>query len=232
MSATPRVRPLPRRLMVRLRLVLATSLLVASIPLFAETPCTAQRVVARLDSDSRLAERFDAEAAGKRAALAETCRGTDCRGKIIVEGRLNPELFMPWELMNDLVLAYDDDFHTQTVYRHAWLNRACHLPLPSDFWNRLYVAGQEFFKGWENERLLAATLSSARSSEKASLNARLVLARRDLCVNRARALSAARQTFGDETFDRFLYEAVAPDKSVVGDSTNARMHAWIEGGCQ
>lgn len=199
--------------------------------------------------DERLARRFDKEAMSARNAERETrARATlehfpemkkdfpaekarEESGPTIdvVEGRLTPELYLPWELFNSLLnRAFPPDGQYGSELRRPIEQRAAAaLGFGSDLWDRLATAAGPFLKLQREEDRLRGTHSAASSLNQGDHRVRL-------CRARADALEAAKQVFGEETFLRFLYEAVAPEVQltyVVDENLPDQLRS-IEGGCR
>jgi hypothetical protein len=130
----------------------------------------------------------------------------------VIDGNRNPELFLPWELFDDLLReAYVGPSEARDVIRATFLERATRLSLPSDFWDKLAVAAASRLELIARERELLATRSAADPGSRRRLDAELDQIEGLLCGARIESLRKARVAFGEETFTRFLYVAVAPN---------------------
>lgn len=127
-------------------------------------------------------------------------------------GREHPELFFRFEIFDHLMrVAYSPE--TADAYRAAVASDVRSLGLPDDFWNRVGALAAPYLADEQRER----ELSTARMSLEGR-RAELASVQRRKCADRARAIAAARATFGPDRFDRFLYEVVARDMFSISDT--------------
>ncbi|HEY0144176.1 MAG TPA: hypothetical protein VGF48_25035 [Thermoanaerobaculia bacterium] len=176
----------------------------------------------------------DAELRRLRAEMDEEIGGG--RSGVVVIGKHNPELFMPWELMAHVVgfLADEERF---ARYVPRWADRGAATRLGDDYLPRLQkIVGSVIAAENERERLQLLK-NSGKASNPGAVQAEWSRANASLCPLRAEALAAARAEFGREAFDRFLYEAVAPDVIIIGvvghtAETAVDTSQWIEAGCK
>jgi len=180
-------------------------------------------------TEERLEARYDPQGINQRnlrateewGATPKTLQDEASR-MIRVDGEWNPELFLPWELFQHLVgSGYLGPQEFLEPWREVRMDRARHLPLGERFWQRLETAIGPYLalaraerQGLETPRGLADSTDDADAEVASQL----------LCEARADALEAARQEFGAQTFDRFLYEAVAPG---VGIGHSVDRGPWI-----
>jgi hypothetical protein len=190
--------------------------------------------------DERLAARFDPESMKARAAReAELAKKTAAQfgesfdvspDQHTIDGKIEPELFLPGELFHALLSDAFPDNALQRQEMRSWIEeRAAVIGFGSDFWIRLEKVAASYLK-LRDERNLRALEALARSetfeeSEKDSL------AR---CRALGKALADAKAEFGDEAFLRLLYEAKAPAMSLGYSSTEGLSDRlrFMEGGCQ
>jgi hypothetical protein len=183
-----------------------------------------------LDDETRVARRFNPELAAERAAVAERCRVNGCVGRIVVEGKRNPELLMPWELMSRIPDAYHPDPIWVEHHRHLWAPRVGISPTGM-FWDQLYKAAEEYIATAREIAGLRAQWSAAHEADRPAIETQITEREHTMCWRRADALANARLAFGRCAFDRFLYEAVAPDLHVSSSNETAASTLWVEGGC-
>ena len=194
-----------------------------------------------MDDAQRVKLRFDSLASSVRRsrAIAEGVTvSADEPNRIFVLGSHDPELIMPAELMGMIAVTYATETELGRKYRARWFREGVER-FGDDFWDRLYEAGRPFvdrdlaMRGRLHERSprkAKATADAAAADEDPSGT--------DLCLMRANALAAARQKFGREKFDAFLYEVIAPDAGVIESSSSSGPDAmadaalWVEGGCR
>lgn len=165
--------------------------------------------------EERLAKRFDAiDARERRAAYEDTHRAQlraaaadlesvsfadeSASGAIhqSIDGRRNPELFLPHELFESLMSGLQPDAQRRAAQRqfYAPAIRAAGYD-PETFWSRLAEVAQAY----ANVRYESSGATAAMS-------------RRQRCAERHHALEAARRAFGQDLFERFLYTVIAPTK--------------------
>lgn len=163
------------------------------------------------------------EHAEKRAIAAAThCQG-DCREAIAIDGKRNPELLMPSELMDTLAGAYTgSDLSRRAAVRELWQSRDADLVRLPRFWDRLYDAGRPFFDAWAAYFAVNASIAAAPAEERERLENQRNDIFSSICPLRADALAAAHREFGPEMFNRFLYTAIAPGL-LVHESCGYRM---------
>jgi hypothetical protein len=178
-------------------------------------------------TEERLAMRFDpVEAETRRSAYAATLppRITQASRRplrademvITIDGRRNPELFLPHELFDGLMTGFSPDPAIRDMQRGYYgpgiVSSGFHEDL---FWSQLSSVAAQY---------LDYKYGNSKSSRDASEGCRLADA----------ALRAAREVFGSDQFDRLLYEVVAPLTwmSTVGSASDADELRRVAGGCR
>jgi hypothetical protein len=147
-----------------------------------------------------------------------------------IDGKSEPELFLPGELFTFLL---NDAFHESALHeqemRTSIEERAAVLGFGSDLWVRLEKVTAPYLR-LRDERNLRALAAHARSeahedSEKDSLA---------LCRALAKAFAAAKEEFGEEELLRLLYEVEASTMSLTFGSTEDMSDhlRYREGGCR
>jgi hypothetical protein len=189
--------------------------------------------------EERVASRIDAASAASRVneARAQTEPGrihsdvwNTPRPFDIIAGARHPELFLPYEVFQSLLdgaLRVDDATAAGT---RKTLDPFIHaLGLPGDFWQTVRRQSAPFLSSLQAELDVRGLMF--RGDAKAAQ--RLPALHELTCRTRADALEGLRRTFGRETFDRFLYEAFAPNMGStwlsVPDAETLRREA---GGCR
>jgi len=154
----------------------------------------------------------------------------------VIDGSRDPELLMPWELMNVLLRgvsgnsAYQDDVRSQYkdgIIAAGWK--------PDEFWVAIEEAGTSFIPVARKSRTLLALAATAAPAERPEHERDVQALRIPYCSARVEALRLARAHFGRERFDRFLYTVIAPTMTVSGsvsEETDAARLRFIEGGCR
>jgi len=150
------------------------------------------------------------------------------------DGTTHPELFLPYQVFHELiVMAFAAD------PRSAQLNRAGLNPevekhgLPADFSERLEVIST--VHAADHRAIRDSLAAVGRQSGAARQRAEEILQMKnlDICRSRADALAAARKEFGQERFDRFLYEVIAIHMFTVGDRLpDGELLRQAEEGCR
>lgn len=192
--------------------------------------------VEQLTDSERATRRFDpAAAAARRAqAVADGLIAGNPTGKVIA-GNRNPELLMRVELIDYLAGALGDPTSI-AKYQEKWLARGVVGYLGGDFLNRLRLVAGTYVDAEAQIRALRTQRSAGSEEENPALGAELRRVNDSLCQLRADVLAAGRTTFGRDTFERFLYEVVAPDVLIFtgssGSSPDTTLELWLDGGCQ
>lgn len=189
---------------------------------------TEERIAVRSDESSRAARREVAISAG---LMSPTERVDD-----VVIGTHNPELFLPHEVMERLFGGFHPDTVVRTEYRQKWLARGATQYLGDDFWDKLYAAVRPFIIAKIVEIDTDDEANAMSDQAEREFQQRWFRARSAVCPARARALAAAREAFGRENFDAFLYQAVAPDGVMLTTHSDvAKLPSqwrWEEEGCR
>ncbi len=205
-----------------LKLIRVALILLFAIPLFAQ-----QKQPWEWTTDERLADRFDPQKIHERQE-AYVERFPQLRShpepplspgetRYGIDGARNPELFLPHELFQFLLQAFNGDPEQQAKQMRYFAPRLIKAGFdPQTFWPALQSVSSEYLALRE-----IASHSSAESAEK--------------CRARFAALDAARGMFGAERFDRMLYTAVAPGTALGAGSLSrdpAQQLRWEADGCR
>lgn len=184
----------------------------------------------------RIARRFDLSAAEQRraAAIAAARIARDTKADVVL-GSEDPELLLPWELVDRLANVLGDDVVLET-YRERWTSRGSERYLGDDFVNRLRAALGPLLNAEAKRRALQAELSRDAGNREA-IQAEWSRVNSSICRLRADVLAESHKTFGHKNFQRFLYEVVAPEAVVLTSPSSSpeatiEMWLWIEGNCQ
>lgn len=172
-------------------------------------------------AEARIRERFDPACAAERRS---NMRGTVAKGWIVVDGNTHAHLYMPWELMQALLLQTDPS--KPTLRRDMYREELAAAGLDYDrFWQVLDDGGREFRTLWQSvsddQRRAGGRLPQDDSRRTA------------LCRARAAALDIARSAFGTAEFDRYLYTVVARNR-VMGFNPQTQTPETllrVENGC-
>lgn len=161
--------------------------------------------------DERIAERTNRDRARERVAAARARQPRAEFDEKIVDdfnGRSHPELFLPVQVFEELVMItiVHDTVATQEL-RDAWMAQVISHGLPADFWDRLKTITASYVA---ETHAVHELLRTEHELPEADRRPDLLSARHDaVCRTRADALERARQEFGRERLDRFLYEVMA-----------------------
>lgn len=213
--------------------VIALASLATLAPARSQERPAAERPAHQWPLEERLQRRLDADAAQERIAYALATKRLAQRppiGSIYVDGGANPELLLPWEIFQQLILQGTvAPAPGRSAYRDYLDEARQRLGLPANFWAGLETAAAPLIRSLRDQSQLAEEVQNGKVAGIDSFKE----LQRDDCANRARGLAAARRLFGPERFDRFLYEAVAPTMTIVGDASagDAQRLQWIADGC-
>lgn len=131
-----------------------------------------------------------------------------------IDGRRNPELFLPIELFQIFVSgAFHEDAKGRAIYRQARLE-ASKVALPPDFWTRLEEITHTYVVTLNRARALNGQAATAEGNDRERLRKESQDIQATQCQTLAENLDAARNAFGRQFFDRFLYESVAPGAGI------------------
>jgi hypothetical protein len=190
--------------------------------------------------EERLAARFNPVLAKERAALAqyETAEPDDrektqASSLYTIDGSRNPELFLPSELFESLLNGFENDAAFRKASRERLRDGMQTFGFePDRFWIDLGRVTEKYRS--LNARRIAQIerMQTASAQERRELQRDMEAQGRDLCRARSNALAAARRSFGEETFDRFLYTVVAPGLCISSDPDTPEHVRFLEGGCQ
>lgn len=205
----------------------STSLVVALLfvvtTVFAgDPPATHTKKAWEWTTEERIASRTNAALAADRvramkgsspASRIASNSASGARMTDGIDGNRNPELFLPHELFEILI-------------RHGYVGetwRDYYAPdmlvasnLPADFWDRLEVAAPDYVAGVQRENELLLKMKGATPAERERLQREIASMIPTMCRARIAGLRNARKAFG-ASFDRFLYEHVAPGSSMATD---------------
>lgn len=182
-----------------------------------------ERIARRLDSKS-IRARAPEDKADEYAIL----------GKSVINGRNNPELFMPWELFRDAVdtyLAMPGDWRA----RHKALadDELRVITDPIAFWEAFAKASEPYAAMLRREHMLLVQLNAAAPEDQPALIRQLEEGAEPQCAARARALAAAEKAIGREILYQFLYEIVAVSHtSTTTGHERADQLLFVAGGCR
>lgn len=192
-------------------------------------------------AEERLAERFDPAAMKARSDARQARLGALSKYVLrgierptaggpatdTLNGRETPELFLQWELFDQLVnLGFPQDGTDELTTRALVEDRAAALGLGMDLWQRLEAAASPLL-AWRRAEARRARASGAPDDLTKEQALRL-------CRTRARAMAAAKAELGEGPFLALLYGAVAPtfSRTYVVSEGLADQLRFVEGGCR
>lgn len=192
---------------------------------------TEERLALRLDP---AAIRDRSAAAGDPATGSSGVQVQSQATRFVIDGARDPQLFLPWELFNSLVGSLREDSlrerqrHARDIEAFGWKE--------AEFWSRLTGLTDEYRA--RNARLIERmqAMEAMPPAERRTAEAWLEEENIALCGLRADALARARAHFGAESFERFLYTAVAPHIQIssggTADDRERRRLLFVEAGCR
>jgi hypothetical protein len=186
-------------------------------PAAESAPPAAAKPAWKWTLEERLAARFDAEQQKKRNAadVAEGYTDWDDEHTVTIVGRTHPEVFLPWELFDQLLRSgLAEDLEVRQAMRSVIEERAVALGFGLELWDQLEQLGARFHQ-LKQQRLEDARRGVPSPTAGLSAEERLRLASEGPCGVRAEAFAAALKLWGEEKTLRLLYEAVAPDAFVT-----------------
>lgn len=212
------------------RATVAVALLVLTSPVLASEAEMHRPEPWAWSPEQRIAERFDPQAMKLRIEAVGPQRHLQPNAYVI-DGRLNPELFFPWELM-ELFLAslvnappsrieQKRAMYRQDVEAAGWDYNA--------FWSATDAAATDYVAAFSS--LIEAQTDAKRNGVKVTADTKRL--RNELCRARAAALDELRRVLGRTEFDRFLYTVMAPGLRFWSTpARNAHVLLRVEGGCR
>jgi len=217
--------------------VLAFGLLVPSTLLAQDAQETAAPAKAawQWTDEERVASRLDVVDMQRRAALhAAHLTGSGAGGTraplFVIDGKENPELFLPFELFTALVAGVDPSLSVEqrSIRRALYESSMKRLGYdPAEVWIDLHAATVSYFAVRDAVQHPGASAQSSRPMTDAP--------QVRLCTARYDAINAARDRIGREAFDRLLYTVVAPTLSTSGPLPAAKEGAgllYLAAGCR
>lgn len=195
---------------------------IATLPLIAQSPkepwtLTLEERIA-LRTNPELARERVRRDSGRRVQTFSTPSSERSPTVDAFDGKTHPELFLPHQVFDELVnLAFLGTPQMGQGVRKGRMPEVKRHGLPPDFWERLQSVSAIFIADSWAERDIGQGLHKLSGRARKRVEEALTLRQTDVCRSRADALAAARNEFGRERFDRFLYEVVAVHMFSVAD---------------
>ena len=195
-----------------------------------------------LTLDERIALRTDPEIAQQRvkkndvSALTAQQKQTRAPQNLVdsFDGKQHPELFLPHEVFDELVrLAFLGSPRQCQIVQEGFTQDVKRYGLPPDFWKRLQSMSAIYVLDMASVHDIGAGMQHQVGRRRERAEETLALKNADVCRSRADALKSARNEFGRERFDRFLYEVIAHNMFYIADRLpDATILRAAEGGCR
>jgi hypothetical protein len=251
---------LPEENVMRIRILIGVPLVFVTLHTAAQqlAPSSNQSVskeIWQLTDDERIAERLNPQKMRERAAshaaalsrlhnhgtssIMNTGTADEASTQLIIDGAEHPELFLPFELFGQLLRGVDPTLKPidRQVSRAILDEKIKAFGYnPETFWNAVNVSARSYFEVRGGAKLSpAANPREHPQVESIPSPPGLTNSHVSLCRARLTALNAARDHFGRDSFDRFLYTVVAPTLTVGSDTPGPAEGAglrYLSGGCQ
>jgi hypothetical protein len=146
----------------------------------------------------------------------------------VLDGQRNPELFLPEELFQQMILhGYVGD-----LWRDAYAAPMQKAGLPVDIWETLEPAIPQFIDDLQRRDDLQQKRKTVERSAWPKIQAEIAAGEPALCRHRSEALATARRLYG-VALDRFLYDHIARSTgSTSTEPEDPRKLQAIAGGCR
>lgn len=190
-----------------------------------------ERIAARLD-DKKMAERHAAQLEDVKP-LRVLVAGESAPSGFVIEGKRNPELFMPFELMTRLLMALREDAYGADLRRLFTPDITAHGWKAEEFWKTFREIGGNWAALAAKSERLQKDADRAAPARRRELEAEAAALGIPMCRARAEALREARVHFG-VAFDRFLYSVLTRNLTISSGKFAADEAArlrYVEGGC-
>ena len=194
-----------------------------------------------LTLEERAMLRADPQANAERhRASVHKGRPAEEASATVIDGSVEPASVAPIELIQEIATVLSLDEARRNRFRASWESHGAVELLGDGYWAKLHEILRPAIAAYdEYERVNALS----QKEREAFLAARPVrpFADNGECAANAAGLIAARKYWGDATFDRFLYESIAPTLYQTAGSSSARLSSrefwldhwrWLEGGCR
>lgn len=199
----------------RLKLI-ALGLLISTFPISIQAQAPVNKKPWEWTLEERLASRLDPKQIEKRELEREAdyhSMGSQAKpalreraGDYTIEGRRHPELLLPHELFRSLMTGFIPDQKRREKERQSLRNGILAAGFDEElFWSQLASVTGQYVLYLYNEPGPGGTWASD--------------AKQNGCRVAYGALMGARELFGQERFDKLLYQVVAPQTNVSAGTT-------------
>jgi len=151
-----------------------------------------------------------------------------------IDGATHPELFLPSELMRRLLRGVSSDAMFRASFRQQYSEAIRRAGFDEhELWAGLDRIGARHAELANRSARLRQEMDVSAPAARRSLEQSADRLSAEVCSARVRALTDARNLFGQERFDRFLYEGVAPGFSLAFAHADEESHVrFLEAGCR
>jgi hypothetical protein len=202
-----------------------------------------------LTLEARLARRFDPLATRGRIERALAARrgaqameggaspALHLAGRLtnFIDGRHDPELFLPYELFRILVRdGFAPDPAEREVHRQRLAGIIMRFTEPERFWESLEIAAHQYLENQRSEDELARSLQTElEAAERQRVLKQIESLQAPQCGLSRDAIEAAAARIGRVNLDRVLYEGIAPGLTLQEtEQSNPAALRFIAGGCR
>jgi hypothetical protein len=177
----------------------------------------AERIAARSDVSAAAArvEAYTAKTGAASHARTQAVQGAPAPADII-EGNVHPELFLPTELFRHFVLVAF--VMRPQNYAQIVAESSTDLFRTPEELARLDALATPYTATLQRERDLLQERASARGRAAADIESDLRATRTEQCHALASVLRSARQQFGADRFNQFLYEVATRNLMLTSES--------------
>lgn len=223
-----------------MRLILCTVLSLLFVPLTGladndKEPKEKKATPWLWSSDERIRVRFDPNSAKERKGRVSNKMRKAPTDSHVIEGKHDPELFFPWELMDGFLQRIDVPpsraAQARESFRQAIEGRGWSY---DNFWREVDSATAVYISTKKQQIEHRFQLAQSRKQQGVPVNGGISpYLVEEVCRERASALDKVRQGLGKEQFDTFLYTAIAPSTTLwITADRDATLLNRIERGCR
>lgn len=150
------------------------------------------------------------------------------------DGKTHPELFLPHEVFDELVqMTVASQPRTSQAARAALAPEVRSHGLPPDFWERLQSITTIYVADMQSLQDIGVAARQDNAPGRRRAESALEIKRQELCRSSSEALATAREVFGREKLDRFLYDVIAVHMFYAADRVpDPALLRKTAGGCR
>jgi len=174
-------------------------------------------------NDERIRERLNPHWQEERRQRANANGDAIPAGVTVINGSLEPELFLPEELFGMFVSeVLSDDPRVREVWRTD-ISNSYSGHLPENFWSAFEAVAANLKKASQRAKQLGRAAAAADDAERNRALLRLDGVRAQKCTAFKETLTRSRALLPPGEFDRLLYEGVAPNLTIQEDTTSVSL---------